>query len=170
MKSDYKRRAVRFIKMLLPYLVNCDLTSIREVHTAVERFNRAHNRHVKMYNGIARIALVTSDYVIKFDYDECQTRYFGGCYEEYCAYENALQEGYAHFLAEITPFCIGKYNFYIMPRVSLKHSEYMEDYITTEEYYFLNRKFSDLHEENWGILKGKLKLIDYACKGEEEEY
>lgn len=165
MKSDYRVRATRFLHSIFPYIEN-DLTDISEIEECVKNYNRDHNRKVEVMNGSARIVLLTSDYVIKWDYDEENAKGIGGCWDEYNAYMRAKQEGFDYLLAETTLIIINNILFSIMPRIKdigySYHHGGIQEYLTCEEFKWLNTFDKDIHHYNWGIRNGKACIIDYA--------
>ena len=68
MKSDYRIRAKKFLKSIFPY-IDGYMWDVDDVMYQVEKYNYDKKRHVLVSCGSARIALITSDYVIKWDYD-----------------------------------------------------------------------------------------------------
>ena len=132
MKSDYRVRATRFLRAILPYIEDV-LMDIYEVEERVKDYNRDHSRKVEVVWGSARIALITSDYVVKFDYDPEEVDSIGGCMNEMELYAQAKAEGFAYLFAEITPFLYSGRMFFIMPRIRGIGSgnRYAEDYMTS---------------------------------------
>lgn len=169
MKSDYRVRASRFIKSILPYIENA-MFDVSEIEERVAEYNRDHSRKVEVALGSARIALITSDYVVKWDYDMDCVKDIGGCEDEYCAFIKAKAEGYSHLLAEITPIVIDDVMFSIMPRIRNigpdHHGGEIQDYLTALEWEWLRHFDKDIHHYNWGIRHGKACVIDYAMTEE----
>lgn len=169
MKSDYRVRATRFIKSILPYIENV-MFSVYGVEECVEKYNRDKSRKVEVSWGSARIALITSDYVVKWDYDEDEARDIGGCEDEYNAFVKAKAEGYSHLLAETTLIVIDGVMFSIMPRIHNIGPQYhkgeIEEYLTQDEAEWLVNFDRDIHHYNWGIRHGKACIIDYALTEE----
>lgn len=165
MKSDYRVRATRFIKSILPYIENVmfDVGSIEEY---VADYNRDKSRKVEVVWGSARIALITSDYVVKWDYDMDCVKDIGGCEDEYNAFVKAKAEGYSHLLAETTLIVIDDLMFSIMPRIRNIGPQYhkgeIKEYLTPDEWDWLHDFDKDIHHYNWGIRHGKACVIDYA--------
>ena len=165
MKSNYIIRAIAFIHAIQPYL-----RRYRRVEVAVREFNTQHHRAVKFAHGAVRNALITSDYVIKWDYDAANRRLFGGCREEMKLYKRAKQDGYAYLFAEITEYEYHGRKFYIMPRVKIAEDLGLWD-IDNElddderNYLYDELNLGDLHSENWGMKNGCVVIIDYACAG-----
>lgn len=169
MKSDYRVRASRFLRSILPYIGDV-LTDIYEVEERVKDFNRDHSRKVEVVWGSARIALITSDYVVKWDYDADCVKDIGGCVDEYDAYMKAKSEGFAYLLAETTLTVINGTVFSIMPRINNigpeHHKGEIKDYLTPNEYDWIWHFNKDIHHYNWGIRHGKACVIDYAMTQE----
>lgn len=173
MKSSYIVRARRFIRMLSQFMPVQGCISVRLARIAVDNFNARYNRHVRVEWGSARLAFITSDYVVKMDYDPEAVALFGGCDSECRFYRYAMAEGMEYLFAEITPYACGRFEYYIMPRVSCvgaQESDYL-DRLSGPEYRWLMRHVHDLHEYNYGILHGDVVIIDYAlnCLFEPED-
>ena len=162
---SYEERAKDFIKEVFPYIEYCMLP--RDAKEAIQTFNATKHRKVIVSSGIARIALITSDYVVKYDYNPDEVAYVGGCEEEMRLYAIAKEEGFSYLFAEITryEYC-GRY-FYIMPRIYGINPDsyyYANDFMTQEEIDWCDEHdLSDLHCNNYGFRKGHVCIIDYAC-------
>lgn len=169
MKSDYRMRASRFIKSVMPYIENV-LFDVCEVEERIAEYNRDHNRKVEVMYGSARIALITSDYVVKWDYDEDCVCDIGGCEDEYNAYLYAKSKGYDYLLAETSLVVIYGQVFSIMPRIRnigpTHHKGEINHYLTGDELKWVYEFDRDIHHYNWGIRNGKACLIDYAMTEE----
>ena len=169
MKSDYRVRAAKFLKDIFPYICDC-LTNRHDAQIAVMRYNAYKHRHVLFDNGATRIALITSDYVIKWDYDKKYVYECGGCADEYKAFMKAKEMGYDYLLAESTLIEYHGYYFMIMPRINKIGRKYnggnIWDYLTEQEYDWVMDFNKDIHSYNWGIRNGKACLIDYAMSNE----
>ncbi len=168
MKSDYRIRAQKFIKQIFPYIDGCMYDNIEETIKRVQGFAKEKCRKVLVNNGSSRIAIITADYVIKWDRYSHNKYEAGDCEKEYLTWRWLLDEnpGYAYLFAEITRFRFGGENFYIMPRVrgidEDRHG-YAYDYVEGDEEEFLNEWFYDLHSGNFGIdRKGNVIIFDYA--------
>lgn len=162
---NYIERAKDFIEQVYPYL-NDDCMSPWLMKSVIEKFNHTFDRKVIVRSGLSRIALITSDYVVKFDYDPEEVDCIGGCDAELNLYWQAKQEGFDYLFAEITAYQHGKYWFYIMPRVRGIGSghHYAEHYMTDAEKDFCRRhRITDLHTNNYGFRHGHVCLVDYAC-------
>lgn len=161
---DYIERAKDFVEQIFPYISEC--MNPWRLSGCVDSFNIDFDRKVVLKHGLSRIALITSDYVVKFDYDPDEIDSIGGCANELELYEIAQKEGFAYLLAEITPFMHEGRMFYIMPRIrgigSGRH--YAERYMSNAEKEFCRRhRISDLHTSNYGFRHGHVCLVDYAC-------
>lgn len=164
--TSYEIRARKFAHQIYPYVTNC--RKVSDYERAIWRFNVEHHRHVRVAHGQTRIALITSDYVLKIDYGRLQWK-FGGCADERRAYQKVWKDGYAHLFAKITPFMVNEIVFYIMPRIKYVGEEYngWDDVyethgLTEEESDYLSENFYDLHQENYGHMNGRVVVVDYA--------
>lgn len=162
---NYEERAKDFIKLVFPYIESVD--TVWEARTAIELFNVQHNRKVKICNGLSRIALVTSDYVVKFDYDEEEIEVIGGCDIEVNLYNIAKQEGFDYLLAKVTPYEYNGHKYYIMPRIrgigKYNWNEAYEFMTAQECNWCKSHHITDLHCNNYGFRNGHVCLVDYAC-------
>lgn len=162
--SNYEERAKKFIAQIYPFIKDCESTP--EFSAAVNRFNFTAHRKVKMEFGSTRIAFITSDYVVKFDYNGWGIGKFGSCNDEVRMYRYAVESGYGHLLAKITPY---RYNynhtFYIMPKISGigKYPYDADCYLEGDEYNWVNENIYDCHSYNYGWKDGHIVMIDYAC-------
>lgn len=169
MKSSYVVRAEKFIKSFIPYF-----ESYKRIDEAVRVYNAEKHRHVQYFCGATRRCLCLSDYAVKWDYDMEEVKCFGGCEDEVVNYQFACDHGYEYLFAEITRIEIMGYVFYIMPRITklgIRTDEYHPDfYLSHDEIDFIynDMGLSDLHDENWGFIRGKIKIIDYACYHRDE--
>lgn len=172
MKSDYRIRAQKFIEQIFPYIDGYMYDDLDETIKRVQRFANEKHRKILVNNGISRIAIITADYVIKWDRHLAQNRYdrsqVGDCEKEYLTWRWLQDEnpGYAYLFAEITRFRFGGENFYIMPRVrgiDKNRGGEAYEYVGVDEETFLCRWFFDLHAGNFGIDRaGNVTIIDYA--------
>ena len=167
MKSDYRARAMRFLHSIYPYIEDY-LRDVDAIEYAVNTYNYKHSRKVEMRYGSARIALITSDYVIKWDYDDENVTDIGGCEKEWEIYCNAQKDGMEYLLAECTLIDYNGTIFEIMPRIRAigpSHHKtgicYMISCIE-EEWLRKVGLLYDLHDWNWGIMHNKPVIIDYA--------
>jgi len=161
---DYVERAKDFIEQIFPYIDGC--MSPWQMRDYIRKFNADFDRKVIVRSGLSRIALITSDYVVKFDYDEEEVDSIGGCMNEMEMYATAEAEGFAYMFAKITSFLYNERLFFIMPRIRGIGSgnRYAEYYMSDAEKDFCRRhKITDLHTENYGFRKGHVCIVDYAC-------
>lgn len=164
MKSNYVVRATKFMESFFPYMRKYK----NNINIAVTEYNEHYHRAVRVCQGAVRRVLVTSDYVIKWDYDQANSKCFGGCREEYKKYQEIKDSYYSYLFAEITPIEIKGHVFYVMPRVKalgIDCNQYIDEVLTEDEYEYVFdvAEIGDVHDENWGYLDGKVKIIDYAC-------
>ena len=169
MKSDYRVRATNFLYSIYPYIADC-LFDYEEVQERVDEYNEEKHRKVLFNMGSARLALITSDYVVKWDYDEESVKEIGGCVDEWELYQEAIVDGYEYLLARTDLVVIEGHTFSVMPRIrnigEENHRGSINDYLTFDEYYWLCGMVSDLHSWNWGIVNNKACVIDYAMSSE----
>ena len=176
MKSDYRTRAFQFLKSIFPYIEN-SLFSEWDVKQAVGRYICDHpSRRISSEAGSARIALLTSDYVIKWDYDaECVAE-IGGCEREAAVYKMACDAGYEYLFAETTLITYRGYIFSIMPRIKAIgpncHKYTFEQMLSYDELSWIRSiGLTDFHDWNWGIRHHQPVIVDYAyieeCEDEE---
>lgn len=165
MKSDYRVRAMNFLRSIFPY-IDGYMWDFDDVVYQVEKYNADKKRHVIATCGSARIVLITSDYVIKWDYDNDYVEEIGGCDDEYHAYQEAAKAGYEYLLAEATLIEYNGFSFMIMPRIERigrnNNGGDIRLFLTKEEYKWVFKFDKDIHSYNWGIRDGKACLIDYA--------
>ena len=176
---NYEERAMDFVKELYPYLVDCgafDRHILSRYATAVSAFNDDKHRKVHFAHGIARVAFITSDYVIKYEYNPNNVDFYGGCENEVIRYARAEEEGFAYLFAKISRYIYEGHVFYIMPKVygigrEQYEDKYADEFMTEEESDFVyGLGISDMHYQNYGFRKGHVCLVDYAggeAEGEE---
>ena len=161
----YEERAKDFVKMIFPLIEDC--VNVYDFFHAVEMFNRVYTRKVRCNHGIARVAFISSDYVVKMDYDPCEVASVGGGENELKIYAIAEKEGFAYLFAKVTPYDYKGRRFYIMPRIhgiGKYEYEYADEHMTDAENEFCNRHhITDLHCNNYGFRNGHVCIIDYAC-------
>ena len=160
MKTSYEVRAKKFIQQIAKYLENCYMPD--DFDRAIERYNEAKKRHVRMESGACRVVLITSDYVVKIDYNPEKIEIFGGCEDECEFYQYAKDDGYEYLFAKITKFVYNGRAFYIMPRIGGIGSDKITHWRNDEEDYVYNN-VADLHEWNIGYKNNVGVVIDYAC-------
>lgn len=164
MKSNYITRAKKFIPAL-DEMLSDNFKNKYLIQQYIRAYNYTHRRNVIFSHGLTRYAFITSDYVIKIDYDEYEVENFGGCEQEYELYQNAVVDGMEYLFAEITPFMYNNKVYYIMPRI--KGIGKTDDDATR----YMNRKerqwcrsydLGDLHSFNYGWRNKHICIIDYA--------
>lgn len=161
--SSYEVRAIKFIKQVFDYIENCK--SVGDYWRAIDQFNIENRRAVRVSNGMTRVALMTSDYVVKIDYSKDVER-FGGGAEECRFYEMASREGMAYLFAKIKPYCYKNRIFYIMPhvqgvgRTGADADHYMNE---DEKDWCWEHDLYDLHCQNYGWKDGHVVIIDYGA-------
>lgn len=169
---NYEERAKDFIQKVFPFIENANYPKVARENIAF--FNMQFHRKVQVSAGIARIALITSDYVVKFDYDEDNIEYVGGCESEIEMYAQAEADGFEYLFAKITRFDYNGKAFYIMPRIKNIHSDswnYAQAYMTQEELQWCNdHSLTDLHSNNYGFRNGHVCIFDYACTDPTRSY
>ena len=166
-KTDYEVRAKEFIKEFAPYLKGIRITKFNsyKIREAVRQFNVDKKRNVKVASGASRIALITSDYVVKLDFG---TTWAGNSATEMRGYEQAKKDGYEYLLAKISLYKCRNRKFYIMPRARVAKTLTWQGQkrlwfkLTEGERKYIRDNFEDLHDSNWGSLHGRPILIDYA--------
>lgn len=161
---NYNERAKSFIEQIFPYILNCHDTG--SFKRAIIRFNIDKHRRVQIASGLTRVAMITSDYVVKVD---CGSNFnlnrFGDCEREVEVYAKAEQDGFEYLLAKIERYTYQGYKFYIMPRIyGIGKTDYDADYYTNEEETdWLCDHVRDLHYLNYGWKNDHIVIIDYAC-------
>lgn len=163
-KNSYEIRAQKFIREIYPFIMYHDTHCERE--RAVDLFNALKHRKVHYANGLTRFALITSDYVVKVDYDEEAIESFGGCENEVARYQEAEQDGFAYLFAKITRYEYRGHKFYIMPRINGINRTWMDAdyYMTEQESDWCNEhNLCDLHCANYGWKGNHIVIVDYAA-------
>jgi hypothetical protein len=164
MKNDYKVRAFNFLKSLYPYIEG-SLNDPYECADGVMAFNEEKHRKVGVAWGSVRVAFISSDYVVKYDYDEVYAKRYGGCEDEEEFYKFAKEKGFENLFAEISSFEYMGRTFYVMPRVNMRASQEggrAEYYLDGAELEFVDNYLYDLHDENFGWKNNRLVIFDYA--------
>lgn len=166
MKNSYEVRAQKFIQQVASYITNC--TNYYELEEAMFNFMIDNpRRKVAVNHGMARMVLMTSDYVVKMDYDQDWVDSVGGGEEEIEFYSLAEREGMAYLFAKVSRYEYNGKKYYIMPRVrgvnpDSWHNAYY--YMTVEEKVWCkSHGLCDLHALNYGFKNGKVCIFDYAC-------
>ena len=165
MANSYEVRARKFIEQIFPMI-----DSFTDEDTIIENvriFNMLYHRKVHVASGLTRIALITSDYVVKFDYSEHNVSVWGGCENEMETYSEAEADGFAYLFAKITRYTFEGHTFYIMPRVygiGRKEDDAWEFMTEEENDWCENHNITDLHNFNYGWRNGRVCLIDYGAR------
>lgn len=162
MKTSYEVRAMRFAKILAKLFENC--VSLADYEKMISIYNQNHSIPLNYSYGISRIAIIRSDYVIKFDYG--YEKFYGDCTSEQRVYEQAVEDGMEYLLAKSTAFSLFGHNGSIMPRikgVDNRHKHW-EEHCTADEYLWLYEHIFDLHSGNVGYKNRKVCVIDYAAE------
>lgn len=165
-KTDYITRAIKFYNTIARDIQNFEKPEEYKEYFAY--YNMHHYRNVKIANGCARVAIITSDYVIKLDCGDPD--YYGGCAEEVRAYKRACIRGVQGAFAPITEIAPG---VYVMPKCKCNYCNGWDDEpYTVEQFYrglsrdekkFVSGFIYDIHEGNIGKLHKKIVLVDYAA-------
>lgn len=159
---SYEERAKDFLKKVYPVISDC-LTKPFKVESRMYTFCEKNHRDISVRWGSARVAIITSDYVIKWEYDTDEVDYIGGFEDELNLYEEAKEDGFAYLFAEITPFEYRDFPFYIMPRIKGKAYSYAWDCMTEEEKKWCkSHRLDDLHRGNFGFRDGHICIFDYG--------
>lgn len=160
----YEERAMDFIKELYEVKGKNTFKKNYDVRRIVSEYLSLHpRRRVKVEEGAARTAIITSDYVIKIDTGYTDT--YGGCEQEMEFYDYACDSGMEYLLAKPTRFEYKRMVFYIYPRAKvyadMARPKRWYDELTYNEQLFVD-EINDLHAGNIGFLHGRLCIIDYA--------
>ena len=160
MRTTYEERGIKFGTYLAKLFQDCNCYG--DFMAIIMNYNRTHTRKLSWANGFTRIAIIRSDYVIKFTYRKGS--HAGDCESERAVYEQAEKDGMAHLFAKTT--LTEKYGltFAVMPRINgIGHAEIdWEEHCTEEERDWIDEHVVDLHEDNVGYRRGKVCIIDYA--------
>lgn len=162
-KTAYTERAKKFISQIYPYIK--DFQCLTDIESMIEDFNKDKHRKVQMNYGSSRCVLITSDYVVKFDYED--NPYWGNCPEELKAW-NLIQEEYpdkVQFFAPIELYLYEGMDFYIMPYirgVGSSRTEYLLNNYDENSRQWLYSVVSDFHSLNFGNKNNTPVCIDYA--------
>lgn len=167
MKSDYRIRARKFLKSIFS-LIQYNMYEPYEVESTLSKYFYNSNRVIHVKWGATRIAIITSDYVIKWDYADAETIIeFGGISSEIKFYAQAVNDGYGYLFAEATPFEYRGHVFSIMPRIGrigfVNHNyKQLSDCLSTKELNYIRENIYDMHCDNWGIKHQQAIIVDYA--------
>ena len=162
MKSNYIMRAKKFVPVVDEIIYNCP-----NIELEINRYNVAHKRKVIFAHGLTRYAFITSDYVIKVDYDDSEIARFGGCEDELELYGQAKSDNMEYLFAEITKYEYNGHDYYIMPRIYGigRTEENAEEYMTQEEMDWCDdHELTDLHYLNYGWRNKHICIIDYSAR------
>ena len=162
MKNDYRVRAEKFAHVLVKLFADCRY--LEDFEYAVRQYNNTH-RHcsMKIAHGISRIAIIRSDYVIKFHRRADFDGWAGDNTSERRMYEKAVDDGYDYLLAETNLVNIDGVQVAIMPRIYGIGSTYdYEDYLTWDELEWVENNIGDIHSKNFGIRNNNICFVDYA--------
>lgn len=165
MKSDYEARAIKFAKAIAPMFVGCK--SCWEFERKIWEYNDSHKIEIRYSHGVSRIAIIRSDYVIKYSFKP-EGRWSdgraGNNESEQRMYQKACEDGFEHLLAKTTLVTIKGRKVAIMPRVDHVDDEdrWWGDHVTDDEYNWLEENIYDLHPGNLGYKRNKPVIIDYA--------
>lgn len=166
MKTTYEERGIKFAKVLARLFEDCYyLSDFKEV---IKAYNNCHKRKLRYSNGVSRIVIIRSDYVIKFDYKNRERAWVNGragnCETEAQVYDMAVRAGMAYLLARPTLLHINGLTCTVMPRVNGvgNDDKYWQKTCTDYEREWLYDNINDLHYNNVGYRRGKVCVIDYA--------
>ena len=102
MKTDYESRARKFAHVLIALFAGCE--SLDDFEFAISEYNATHSRPLVYAHGVSRIAIIRSDYVIKFDF--CPSGWWedgraGSISSEAHVYEQQLRMAWNIFLLKL---------------------------------------------------------------------
>ena len=165
MKNDYITRAKKFIPAL-DKMLSDEFENEYLIQQYIQAYNYTHRRNVVFSSGLTRYAFITSDYVIKIDYNTDAVEQWGGCEQEYELYQNAVIDGMDYLFAEITPFMYNNKVYYIMPRIKgIGKTDCDATYYMSRKERNWCRSYDliDLHYLNYGWRNKHICIIDYAA-------
>ena len=160
MRTTYEERGIKFGKFLAKMFKDCE--NYGDFIDAMDRYNKTHKHKLCGASGFTRIAIIRSDYVVKFTYRKgCRA---GDCISEQKVYEMAEKAGMEHLFAKTTLVEECGHVFAVMPRINGVNdgNRHWWNYCTNEECSWINRHVTDLGERNLGYRKGKVCIVDYA--------
>lgn len=161
MRNNYKVRAEKFAHVLVKLFADCEY--LEDFEDAVRKYNNTHNHcSMKIAHGVSRIAIIRSDYVIKFQRRKDFQGWAGDSTSERKIYEKAVRDGYDYLLAETTLVNIDGVEVAIMPRVRGIGSSDYENLTTWNEQEWIESNIYDLHSGNFGCRNGVICIVDYA--------
>ena len=161
MKTDYQVRAEKFAHVLVKLFANCKY--LEDFEYAVRQYNNTHRYQLKIAHGISRIAIIRSDYVIKFHRRADFEGWAGDNTSERKMYEKAVDDGYDYLLAEINLVNVDDVQVAIMPRIyGIDSTYHYENYLTWDEQEWVEQNIGDIHSKNFGIRNNTVCFVDYA--------
>lgn len=165
MKTSYEERGMKFAKVLAKMFEDCE--TLLDFKDAIYRYNLSHKRKLHFAYGVSRIAIIRSDYVIKFDVVPVGwfvDGHAGNCETEKEFYDFAVKEGMEYLLAKPSLGEFFGHTFSVMPFVRGVDDEKKEwcNTVNDYEYDWLKEYLNDLHRGNVGYRRGKVCIIDYA--------
>lgn len=162
MKSNYVDRARKFITEIYPLID--DRTDWSNVNSAVNKFNQINHRNVNFFHGAVRFVLLTSDYVIKWDWSKEARLEYGGCDKELERWHKYEKTPYSYMFVPISKIKVCKRVWYVMPRVRGKRPNHIARYYMTsdEQDFCFDNKIFDLHCGNFVLKHGRPLIFDYA--------
>lgn len=141
--------------------------SIYALADTIDHYNRKNKTHFRTCHGAVRMVIMGKDYVVKIDYSPFHAACYGGCRNEWKAYNDLKNDEYGYLLCPVNKIKIGHHFYYCMPKVDYVGEECdynLDDYLCAEEEEWIYDNFDDLHNGNWGVLHGQAVLIDYAYR------
>ena len=164
-RTNYEIRAEKFARQLSKMFEGCvyRIDFLRKI----SEYNRTHVRKLRYDYGVSRIAIIRSDYVIKFDYqavDRWADGRAGNCMKEEEVYKKAVRDGMEYLLAKTKVLHLNGLTCSIMPKINHVNDDRRNwrDYCTCDEFRWLVSNLCDLHWGNVGYRNRKVCVIDYA--------
>ena len=166
MRNSYETRAQKFIQQIASYIKDCE--DYCDLEYAICDFMMDNpRRKISVSHGMARMVLITSDYVVKMDYNPDWVESVGGGEKEVEFYSMAENEGMEYLFAKVSRYKYNGKTYYIMPRVHGIRPDNWRDaycYMTREEEkWCMKHRLYDLHSMNYGFRDGHVCIFDYAC-------
>ena len=163
--KNYEERAIKFAKFLDNLFADCKY--LDDFEAVIMQYNRHRKRKLKYSHGVSRIAIMRSDYVIKFDFTPIgywRNGRAGNCASEEEVYQMAVRFGMEYLLAKTTLVNVGFHTVAIMPRIKDVGNDNKDwtNFCTREEEDWLMWNINDLHSGNVGYRNRKVCVIDYA--------
>ena len=163
-RKTYEERGISFAQRMSKHFEGC--VTLRDFKTAIRKYNCTHKIPLTYEHGVSRIAIIRSDYVVKFNFKPTgwfDDRRAGDCESEQYVYEKALRAGMEYLLAKTTVLHLNGLTCCVMPKVEgVGTCRWWERYCTVEEECWLKNNINDLHSNNVGFYKKKVCVIDYA--------